>query len=189
MNSPHHTIDIYKAAISAVHLSLISLAFFPTFSSRSSKLTTNGTANGNGYAKKTQPVRFGSETDRWGNELVGCTPVIEWEEHEEQGRELLGKCDELYQQFLETETTADDNPTDSKNFSQPQQSTNSLLDLSQHILGLTLAPHKLGDRPQDESHTLSSVTFFTPTISNSKSAFNSLCTIHSYCIVSSVCEC
>jgi len=52
LNSPHHTIDIYKAAISAVHLSLISLAFFPTFSSRSSKLTTNGTANGNGYAKK-----------------------------------------------------------------------------------------------------------------------------------------
>jgi len=104
LNSPNHTIEVYKAAISVVHLSLISLAFFPAFSSLSSKSTTDGTANG--HAKKPQPGRFGSETDRWGTERVGWTPVVEWEKYEEQGRELLEKCDELYQQFLETEETA-----------------------------------------------------------------------------------
>jgi len=97
LNSPHHTIHIYTAAISAVHLSLISLSFIPAFL----KSTTNGTANS--HAKKLQPMRFGSETDRWGNERVGLTPVLEWDVHEQHGKELLQKCDKLYQQCQENE--------------------------------------------------------------------------------------
>ena len=62
--------------------------------------------NGNGYAKKLQPMRFGSETDRWGNERVGLTPVVEWDEHEQDGRELLDKYEKLYLQLWETEGAA-----------------------------------------------------------------------------------
>lgn len=35
----------------------------------------------------------------WGVERVGFTPVKEWDEHVEQGTQLLDKCEVLYQNF------------------------------------------------------------------------------------------
>jgi 3-keto steroid reductase len=99
-NSPHHTIQPYKAAIAAVHLSLISLSFIPAFALPSSSKPT-----ANSFTAKPQPVRFGSETDRWGTERVGITPVEQWEEHAREGDQLLEKCDELYEAFVESEGT------------------------------------------------------------------------------------
>lgn len=55
-------------------------------------------ANGSALTKtnKIYPVRFGSETDRWGTAKVGVTPVRAWGEHQDVGRELVGKCQVLY---------------------------------------------------------------------------------------------
>lgn len=103
LNSPHHTIHVYKAAIAAVHLSLISLSFLPACFTPLSRSTAESTANSNSHQKKPQPVRFGAQTDKWGTERVGVSPVVEWYEHEEESRVLLEKCDDLYQQFSETE--------------------------------------------------------------------------------------
>ncbi|KAF7978290.1 hypothetical protein HWV62_875 [Athelia sp. TMB] len=86
LNSPNHTIQVYKAAIAAVHLSFISLAFLPAVTTPAST--------------KQPPVRFGAETDRWGDERVGTTPVKEWDAHVKEGIELLDKCDNLYNTFL-----------------------------------------------------------------------------------------
>lgn len=97
-NSPYHTIQPYKAAIAAVHLSLISLSFIPAFPLLSSSKST-----ANGFTVKPQPVRFGSETDRWGTERVGITPVKQWEEHAREGDQLLEKCDKLYEAFAASE--------------------------------------------------------------------------------------
>jgi 3-keto steroid reductase len=98
LGSQNHTIHIYTAALAAVHLSLISLSFLAT----PHPWPTGSTANGDGHAKMSQPVRFKSETDRWGTERVGVVPVIGWDDYEEEGRQLLKECDKLYQQFWKT---------------------------------------------------------------------------------------
>ncbi|KAJ7229150.1 3-keto sterol reductase [Mycena pura] len=82
----HLTITPAKAAISAVHLSLVAISFI-TFST-------------------SDPVRFDSETDRWGNAEVGTTPVPKWKENEAHGELLVKKCDKLYQESLEDRKTA-----------------------------------------------------------------------------------
>lgn len=94
----------YKAAIAAVHLSLISLSSIPAFALPSS---SKSKSIPNGFTIKPQPVRFGSETDRWGTECVGVTPVKQWEEHAREGDQLLDKFDELYKAFAEGEGTPD----------------------------------------------------------------------------------
>jgi len=81
--SPHHTIEPIKAAIASVHLILVPLALIPLF--------MNNDAN--------QPVRFGAQTDRWGNECVGLTPVKEWDTHKDEGKALIAKCDKLYEKM------------------------------------------------------------------------------------------
>jgi 3-keto steroid reductase len=103
LNSQNHTIGVYKGAIAAVHLSLISLSFIPAFLAPLSKSPPTGTANGNSYTKKTYPVRFGSQSNMWGTERVGITPVVDWYQHQEESEVLLQKCDDLYEQFWETE--------------------------------------------------------------------------------------
>jgi 3-keto steroid reductase len=97
LGSSNHTIQVYKAAFAAVHLSLISLTFFPAFYPRSTKSTANGNAS------KPQPMRFKSESDRWGTERVGVGPMIGWDEHEEDSKKLVEECEKLYQQFRKTE--------------------------------------------------------------------------------------
>ena len=82
--SPHHTIEPFKAAIAAVHLILVPLTFLPLFMGNN-------------------PVRFGAQTDRWGDERVGVTLVKEWDTHKEEGATLVAQCDGLYKSFKKEE--------------------------------------------------------------------------------------
>ena len=79
----------------------------------------------------------------------------------------------------ETTTTEDESSASLENFSQTQQSTDSLSNLSQHLLGLTLAPAKpqrgqFGYQPEDRSspYTLSPATFSASTLSPSPSTLS-----------------
>ncbi|PPR00673.1 hypothetical protein CVT24_000961 [Panaeolus cyanescens] len=81
LNSPHHPIIPFKAAIVAVHLILAPLLFLPTFANNDPD----------------QAIRFGAQTDRWGAERVGQTPVRRWTDFEDSAKELVDHCDELYQ--------------------------------------------------------------------------------------------
>ena len=105
-NSPHHTISPFKAAISAVHLALVPLIFITYLSSAidSSAYPSNDSKsqpNTEGI-----PVRFGAETNWFGNERVGLTPVKEWKKFEEQAEFLLEKCDNLYQEVKGNQSTS-----------------------------------------------------------------------------------
>ena len=42
-------------------------------------------------------MRFGAETDWWGNERVGLTPVKEWNKFEKEATCLLEMCNTLYE--------------------------------------------------------------------------------------------
>ncbi|KAJ6567371.1 hypothetical protein DFH09DRAFT_1156773 [Mycena vulgaris] len=110
--SRHHPISSANAAVAAVHLILVSISFI-TFSACSlAQKGANGNANGrtNGSANGTNasafdaepvPVRFGAETDRWGNPQVGTTPVQEWRENKAEGEALLAKCEAIYSDLSE----------------------------------------------------------------------------------------
>lgn len=78
LGSIHHTIEPYKAAVSSVHLILAPLWFF---------------------ALSSRPIRYGAETDRWGKEYVGLSPVKRWEENYAMGEVLLADCEALYQEL------------------------------------------------------------------------------------------
>ena len=78
LGSTQHAISPIKSAIASVHLALIPLTYLALFSD-----------------KRTPPVRYGAETDRWGTERVGISPVKAWLANEEEGRRLVVKCDEL----------------------------------------------------------------------------------------------
>ncbi|KAJ3544581.1 hypothetical protein NMY22_g2736 [Coprinellus aureogranulatus] len=87
IGSPHHNIDPFKAAIAAVHLALVPLTCLAFLSQ-----------------PKTPPVRFGAETDRWGNERVGISPVKAWLANENEGRELVKRCDALFEKLKSEES-------------------------------------------------------------------------------------
>ncbi|TFK28689.1 3-keto sterol reductase [Coprinopsis marcescibilis] len=76
--SQHHPISPFKGAIAVVHLMLVPLTCLAYLTQ------PNG-----------PPVRFGSETDRWGNERVGLTPVTSWLKHQDEADSLIQKCDKL----------------------------------------------------------------------------------------------
>ncbi|KAJ7283303.1 hypothetical protein C8J57DRAFT_1120742 [Mycena rebaudengoi] len=118
LGSPHHTMWPSNAAIAAVHLVLASISFItfsalplPKTAANGSASATNGSAAAtNGSAATTNgasspsihapdPVRFGAETDRWGNPRVGTSPVKQWKENEAIGELLLERCDRLYREF------------------------------------------------------------------------------------------
>lgn len=46
------------------------------------------------------PIRFGSQCDRSGKEYVGITRVKQWKEYEDESKDLVEKCEKLYQTFL-----------------------------------------------------------------------------------------
>lgn len=87
MGSKNHVINAYKAAVAAVHLSLLSIACIP-----SAFTVPPGVP---------RPISFGSQVSRWGAEYVGSSEVIEWFEHEHESVFLLDKYDELYDTFAE----------------------------------------------------------------------------------------
>ena len=93
LGSRHHTITPSNAAIAAVHLVLVSISFLTFSTSPPSKQATSET--------EPPPVRFGAETDRWGNPQVGITPIPEWKENEVQGEILLEKCEDIFRQLSE----------------------------------------------------------------------------------------
>lgn len=105
LGSPHHTIHVYKAAVSAVHIALVSLAVLPSLMSsgntkeRSGQPPSDAADNSTARESDYQPVRYGAETNMWGTEYVGVQPIEGWEEHKEVGRELLARCDRLYEAF------------------------------------------------------------------------------------------
>ncbi|TFK74365.1 3-keto sterol reductase [Pluteus cervinus] len=83
--SQHHTIQPFKAAISAVHLALVPLALVTFW-------VTESPSKGR-YMRP--PVRFGAETGRWGDERVGVTEVKQWDVHQSDAPRLLEKIDTL----------------------------------------------------------------------------------------------
>ncbi|KAF9500189.1 NAD(P)-binding protein [Pleurotus eryngii] len=98
LGSPNHPIHPYKAAISAVHVSLVALAFLPTVLSFSTARVKGKTTPAG-----PTPIKIGSETDWWGRERVGVAPVLEWDEHEKEAGELVKKCEVLYTSLREAE--------------------------------------------------------------------------------------
>ncbi|KAJ2928014.1 hypothetical protein H1R20_g9084, partial [Candolleomyces eurysporus] len=78
LGSTQHPISPIKSAIASVHLALVPLTYLTFFSDA-----------------KTPPVRYGAESDRWGTERVGISPVRAWLANEGEGRRLVAKCDEL----------------------------------------------------------------------------------------------
>ncbi|KAF8845589.1 NAD(P)-binding protein [Paxillus ammoniavirescens] len=95
LGSPYHPITPFKASISAVHLSLVPLAFLPVVGKVESS------------ADPMEPVEVGtlyiSETNRWGRERVGTMKLLESKGEEAQTRELLDKCDRLLKTFCDAE--------------------------------------------------------------------------------------
>ncbi|KAJ7666531.1 hypothetical protein B0H17DRAFT_1089588 [Mycena rosella] len=101
LGSRHHAITTANAAIAAVHLVLVSITFI-TFSSAPPSNTESKTdAPGEGV-----PLRFGSETDRWGNPEVGIEPVEQWRENAAEGEVLLRRCEDIYRDLLKKRGTS-----------------------------------------------------------------------------------
>ncbi|KLO19773.1 hypothetical protein SCHPADRAFT_817415 [Schizopora paradoxa] len=82
LGSRNHVISTYKAAVSAVHLLLVPLAF----------ITTTG--------KGKTPLKFAAQSTRSGQEYVDADTVHDWESRAPDGEDLLDKCEALYQKFL-----------------------------------------------------------------------------------------
>lgn len=116
--SPHHPITPFKGAVSAVHLCLVSLSVVPLYLSSLIRTPTthqNGHANGhaqiNGDVGEADtspnwldpPVKFGSETDRWGNPRIGLQEINAWRENERNTAALVDRCERLYRGLVEAE--------------------------------------------------------------------------------------
>ncbi|KAJ8587674.1 NAD(P)-binding protein [Rhizopogon salebrosus TDB-379] len=96
LGSPYHLISAFKAAISAVHLCLVLLAFLPTVSSPELDGLDPTTPAEVG-------VRYVSQCDRWGKERVGTMGLTLSKEQEKQSDELLKHCERLFTAFCEAE--------------------------------------------------------------------------------------
>lgn len=98
LGSIYHPISAFKASISAVHLSLVPLAFLPVVSKVN---------NSDQSSDPSEPVEVGtlyiSETDRWGRPRVGTIKLFESKSEEIQTQELLDNCDRLLKAFCDAE--------------------------------------------------------------------------------------
>ncbi|THH33802.1 hypothetical protein EUX98_g466 [Antrodiella citrinella] len=127
--SRNHTINTAAAAISAVHLSLLSIFLIPDklstfthtrFAKRSHRptlfedstythslyatgLQTMADVKASEASEKPSPVKFSSEVDRWGNARVGVYTIIDYKQHESDGAFLVDKCESLFQTCRELE--------------------------------------------------------------------------------------
>lgn len=120
----NHPISGFTAAVSAVHIALVSLTAIPAsllaYSRVRSKSVppsslwedslSNMSMYDNGLKSaddvkaaelkgQTVPLKFGAETDRLGRDRVGVMPVLEWAEHDAEAEFLLDKCESLYTSF------------------------------------------------------------------------------------------
>lgn len=102
LGSQNHSIHPYKAALSATHAALVSLAFLsPSLSDASSE---PGSAQATAGAERQRPaLKFNTETSLWGRERVTAGEVEDWEGNREQGKQLAERCERLYQTFLGAE--------------------------------------------------------------------------------------
>ncbi|KAI9575036.1 NAD(P)-binding protein [Boletus coccyginus] len=91
--SPNHPIDTFKAAISAVYLSLVDIGSLPSVSGTTSSTDPNG-------ALQLGTV-YNSKADRWGREYVGATRLFQSEEEKAQTNKLLENCDRLLKTFCD----------------------------------------------------------------------------------------
>lgn len=110
LGSKHHPIQPYKAAISVVHVALVSLAILPSLSTagitnEKSGQPPEGVSNENNHNGETSraedysPVRYGTEASLFGTEYVAVQPVEGYEEHRQVSRELVARCNRLYNAF------------------------------------------------------------------------------------------
>ncbi|KAJ7499408.1 3-keto sterol reductase [Mycena latifolia] len=92
LGSRHHPITPANGAVAAVHLVLVSISYI-TFSAF---LPAKSDADATLSEPKPAPVplRFGAETDRWGNPA-----------NEVEGKVLLGRCEDIYRGLLEKRGT------------------------------------------------------------------------------------
>ncbi|CCM02120.1 uncharacterized protein FIBRA_04197 [Fibroporia radiculosa] len=88
IGSPHILFSTYKAAVAASHAALAPLSHLPRFVHDDSAVAF---------------PKFSAQTDRWGNESVGIIPVRQWQEHPDEGNNLIERCERLYQTFLKAE--------------------------------------------------------------------------------------
>lgn len=95
LGSPNHPIDIFKAAISAVHLSLVRAACLPSVSGIASS------------ANPKEPIEVGtvytSKADWCGREYIGTNKLVQSQEEEAQTKELLKNCDRLLKAFCDVQ--------------------------------------------------------------------------------------
>ncbi|KZT27062.1 NAD(P)-binding protein [Neolentinus lepideus HHB14362 ss-1] len=111
LGSRNHPITPLNGAISAVHLCLVSLSVVPLYLARLSTSSPkhNGSVypddDGNGASPGCldPPVKFGSETDRWGHPEVGFQEIKGWRENEGDTAILVERCERLYRGFVEAE--------------------------------------------------------------------------------------
>jgi len=87
LGSINHPIDVFKAAVSAVHLSLVHTAWLPANLTEFSEVGTAYTAN----------------TNRWGREYVGTIKFAQSQEEQDQTKELLQRCDRLMGTFCDAQ--------------------------------------------------------------------------------------
>lgn len=79
--------------MSAVHLSLVRIAYLPSVSGIPAPTNPK------------EPVEVGtvhtSKADRWGREYVGTIKLVQTQEEEAQTKELLENCDRLLRTFCD----------------------------------------------------------------------------------------
>jgi 3-keto steroid reductase len=97
-----YTITPYKAAVSAVQLSFIPLSVIPSFATFSSMDSgKQNTARTSESSQNSRPLRFCSQSNRWGKDRVGVDLLKGWDDNEDSSRKLLDQCEVLYQSLRE----------------------------------------------------------------------------------------
>ena len=117
MGSPHHPLDPYTAGIAATHTLLTPLENLPNPQRHSKCLKFNDVE----YEPKMRlqekltevkwieaidpkdsppPIKFGAETDFFGNPRVGVMRVKQWREYEPESRVLFDRFEGLYKSLI-----------------------------------------------------------------------------------------
>ena len=117
MGSPHHPIDPHKAGIVTTHTLLTPLENLPNPQRHSKHLKFNeidsvpkmllqekltGVKWGQEIDPKDPPppIKFGAETDFFGNPRVGVLRVKQWKEYEPESRVLVERFEGLYKSLV-----------------------------------------------------------------------------------------